>query len=142
RDNPVAPREIRGEIICDRISLEHNSQLILIDISFRVRPGGTLAIMGMTGAGKSSIFNLIPRYYDCTGGTIYLDGIDIKDLPLQLLRSEVSVVMQEPFLFSNTIEENVRFGAEGVAEAEIKKALADAAADDFIVELPEGSATV
>jgi ATP-binding cassette subfamily B multidrug efflux pump len=142
KEKPVAPKRIRGEIIFDRVSFEHNGRLILKDISFRVRPGGTLAIMGMTGAGKSSIINLIPRYYDCTGGTIYLDGIDIKDLPLQLLRSEVSVIMQEPFLFSNTIEENVRFGAEGVAEAEIKKALADAAADDFIVELPEGSATV
>src|SRR5690554_5887198 len=97
--------------VCSSDLFEHNGRLILKDISFRVRPGGTLAIMGMTGAGKSSIINLIPRYYDCTGGTIYLDGIDIKDLPLQLLRSEVSVIMQEPFLFSNTIEENVRFGA-------------------------------
>ncbi len=142
KEKPVAPKGISGEIIFDRVSFEHNGRLILKEISFRVRPGGTLAIMGMTGAGKSSIINLIPRYYDCTGGTIYLDGIDIKELPLQLLRSEVSVVMQEPFLFSNTIKENVRFGAEDVTAAEIRKALADAAADDFIAELPDGSATV
>lgn len=142
KQRPVVPKRIRGEILFDRVSFEHNGVLILKEISFHIKPGGTLAIMGMTGAGKSSIINLIPRYYDCTGGAIYLDGIDIRELPLSLLRSAVSVVMQEPFLFSNTIEENVRFGAEDVTAAEIKKALEDAAADDFIAELPDGSATV
>lgn len=142
KQRPVVPKRIRGEILFDRVSFEHNGVLILKEISFHIKPGGTLAIMGMTGAGKSSIINLISRYYDCTGGAIYLDGIDIRELPLSLLRSAVSVVMQEPFLFSNTIEENVRFGAEDVTAAEIKKALEDAAADDFIAELPDGSATV
>lgn len=142
KQRPVVPKRIRGEILFDRVSFEHIGVLILKEISFHIKPGGTLAIMGMTGAGKSSIINLIPRYYDCTGGAIYLDGIDIRELPLSLLRSAVSVVMQEPFLFSNTIEENVRFGAEDVTAAEIKKALEDAAADDFIAELPDGSATV
>lgn len=142
REKPAAPKRIFGEILFDRVSFEHNGALILKDISFQARPGGTVAIMGMTGSGKSSIINLIPRYYDCTGGAIYLDGVDIKELPLELLRSAVSVVMQDTFLFSNTIEENIRFGSGDVAASEIIKALEDAAADDFIADLPEGSATV
>lgn len=141
-ERPVAPKRIFGEIAFDRVSFEHNGVLILKDISFRARPGSTVAIMGMTGSGKSSIINLIPRYYDCTSGAIYLDGIDIKDLPLEVLRSEVSVVMQDTFLFSNTIEENIRFGSEDVTSAEIKEALEDAAIDDLIAVLPDGSDTV
>ncbi len=101
-----------------------------------------MAIMGLTGSGKSSVINLISRFYDCSSGKITIDGVDIKDWPLGLLREQVSVVMQETFLFSDTILENIQFGSPDTQEGEIMTAAKDAKVDEFVSDLPDGYNTV
>ena len=91
---------IRGEIVFDHVGYERGGQVILQDVSFRIAPGETLGIMGMTGTGKTTIVNLLQRFYDVTSGRILLDGQDIRAIPLIQLRAAMSVVMQEVFLFS------------------------------------------
>jgi ATP-binding cassette subfamily B multidrug efflux pump len=139
---PLIPKRFSGEVVFEGVSFEHHGKLILKDIHLHAKPGGTIAIMGMTGSGKSSLIHLIPRFYECSSGTITLDGIDIKALPLRLLRKQISLVMQDVFLFSDTIAENIQFGSAGVKEEEIDAAIRDAAAEDFLNLLPEGKETV
>lgn len=143
---PAAPtilRNLKGHLVFDHVSLVRDGQVILEDINLNIQPGTTIALMGVTGAGKTSLVNLIGRYYDCSSGAIYLDGVDIRQLPLQLLRKHVAVVMQDTFLFSATIEENVRFGGgEAVTPGEVEAALTQSALADFITGLPDGLATV
>lgn len=139
---PVRPAEFSGRITFENVSFSYHGVEILKDISFDVKPGTTLAIMGMTGSGKTSILNLIGRYYDCSAGRILLDGVDQRDLPLGLLRRQISLVMQDTFLFSDTIEENIKFGNEGATPEQLTAAAADARILDFIAELPAGLQTV
>ncbi|HBG16058.1 MAG TPA: ABC transporter [Firmicutes bacterium] len=141
-ENPIIPQKFNGHLVFKNVSFIHNGKVILEDINLEAKPGATIAIMGMTGAGKSSLVNLIARYYDCSSGSIFLDGVNITQLPLKLLRSQVSVVMQDTFLFSATIEENVKFGWEEVTTPQVKSALEKAALDQFIAELPQGLATI
>lgn len=101
---------IRGEIVFDHVGYERGGQVILQDVSFRIAPGETLGIMGMTGTGKTTIVNLLQRFYDVTSGRILLDGQDIRTIPLIQLRAAMSVVMQEVFLFSDSVSENVKTG--------------------------------
>jgi ATP-binding cassette subfamily B protein len=140
--HPLVPASITGALVFDDVSFEHNGSRILSNISLEAKPGSTIAIMGMTGAGKSSLINLTARYYDCTSGRILLDGIDVKKLPLRLLREQISLVLQDTFLFSDTIENNLRFGTDEASEEEIIQALQDAAIYDFIQALPEGRRTI
>jgi ATP-binding cassette subfamily B multidrug efflux pump len=139
---PVIPNEFKGHVVFENVAFEYNGAVILKNINLELKPGATLAIMGLTGSGKSSIINLIGRYYDCSSGNIYLDGVNIKDWPLKLLREQISIVMQETFLFSDTIRENIKFGSPCVSEAEIMAAAKDARADDFVADLPDGYETV
>lgn len=141
-ENPIIPEKFYGHLVFKNVSFIHNGSVILKNINLDAKPGSTIAIMGVTGSGKSSLVNLIARYYDCTLGEIYLDGINIKDLPLKLLRQQVSVVMQDTFLFSSTIEDNIKFGAKEVSGPQVEAALKAAAINDFIAELPEGLNTV
>ena len=122
--------------------LSNHGNIILKGINLEVKPGKTLAIMGMTGSGKSTLINLLGRFYDCTAGDIFLDGTNIKDLPLALLRKQMAVVMQDTFLFSETVVENIRFGNPNATENQLLQATAIAKIDDFIAELPDGIATV
>ena len=116
---------------------------ILKDITFTVSPGHTLGIMGATGSGKTSIIQLLQRIYDCTEGTISLDDVDVKMLSLHQLRSSISVVMQDVFLFSDTIEDNVRLGKqESLTSEQVKAAAHAASAGDFIEQLESGYDTV
>ncbi len=141
-ENPKKPEEIQGQIVFEDVSFDFAGTTVLKDINITAEPGKTIAIMGITGAGKSSLVNLIGRYYDCKSGRVCFDGIDVKEMDLSVLRKNVSVVMQETFLFSDTIDENIRFGAEGVSEEDYRSACRDSMVDDFVSQMPKGYATV
>ena len=115
---------------------------ILRGISFTVEPGQTVALLGTTGAGKSTIINLIPRFYDVTGGAVLVDGHDIRDVTLASLRSQIGIVLQEALLFSGTVRDNIAYGRPDASLDEVKAAAAAAQAATFIEALPEGYETV
>ncbi|QQG66069.1 ABC transporter ATP-binding protein [Desulfobulbus oligotrophicus] len=110
---------------------------ILCDIDLAVKPGSTVAILGATGAGKSTLINLIPRFYDVIGGSILVNGVDIRELRQQDLRALIAVVPQETILFSGTVADNIRYGKPGATLTEVETAARAAQAHDFIVRLPE-----
>jgi ATP-binding cassette subfamily B multidrug efflux pump len=115
---------------------------VLKDVSFIAQPGQTVAIVGPTGAGKTTIINLIPRFYDVTGGSIKIDGIDVRDVSMKSLREQIGIVLQDTFLFSTTVMENVRFGRPNATDEEVIAAIKLANADSFIERLPEKYQTV
>lgn len=141
-ENPIAPEKFEGHVILRDVSLKFGETEVLKNINIDARPGSTVAIMGMTGSGKSSIINLIGRYYDCTSGDILIDGVSVRDMKLKTLREQVSVVMQDTFLFSDTVEENVRFGAQQADREDMLAASRDARVNDFAMQLKEGYDTV
>lgn len=142
-NNPVLPEKIKGELTFNHVDFELAGKSILRDIDFTLTKGKTLGIMGMTGSGKSSIVNLAQRFYDVTKGEILLDGINIKDLPLSFLRGQISVVMQEAFLFSDSISENIKTGNKDATEWEsVQQASIAAEAHEFIQKLSEQYDTV
>jgi ATP-binding cassette subfamily B protein len=111
---------------------------ILKDVSFTIEPGQTIAIVGHTGAGKTTLTSLMMRFYDVTAGSIRLDGVDVRELDLAALRSHFAVVLQDPFLFTGTIAENIRFGNEAITDATMRQAARDVNVLDFIDSLPAG----
>jgi subfamily B ATP-binding cassette protein MsbA len=113
----------------------------LSDVSLIVKPGETIALVGPSGGGKSTILSLLPRFYDVTSGAVTIDGRDIRELKLHDLRAHIALVTQEPFLFDDTIAANIAYGRPGASQAKIEAAAASAAAHDFISALPEGYAT-
>ena len=115
---------------------------VLEDIDLDIAPGTTVALIGHTGSGKSTLTTLVPRFYDVTGGRVVLDGTDVRDLRLADLRNAIGVVSQDPFLFSASVRANIAFGRADASEAEIEQAARMAQAHDFIVDLPEGYDTV
>ena len=140
---PVTLDEVKGHVTFEHVSLELEGKKILRDISFDVPEGKTIGIMGATGAGKSSIISLLQRFYDVTEGVVKLDGVDIRKLTLKELRSSISVVMQDVFLFSDTIEENIKMGQRSVMPVEeVRKAADSAQAKDFIEKMEEQYETV
>lgn len=142
-DAPIILPQVSGDIVFENVCFSKNDRDILTDISFHLESGKTLGIMGATGAGKTSIINLLQRFYDSTSGSISLDHTDIKDLSLNQLRSSLSLVMQDVFLFSDTISENVRLGNRDKISYElVKQASNDAMASDFIERLDNGYDTV
>jgi len=141
-DKPIKPAEFRGHVEFRNVSFEFGGTTVLKDVNIDAKPGSTIAIMGMTGAGKTSLINLIGRYYDCSSGKVCFDGYDVKELDLFLLRKNVSVIMQDTFLFSDTIEENIKFGTEGVSDEEFMASCRDAMVDEFVSQLPDGYQTV
>jgi ATP-binding cassette, subfamily B, bacterial len=114
----------------------------LADISFEVQPGQVVAIVGPTGAGKSTLISLLPRFYDPSGGQIFLDGRPTKDITLKSLRSQISLVLQEPLLFSGTIADNILYGRAGATMEDVYEAAKSANAHDFIERMPDGYGTV
>lgn len=142
-DSALSMPECKGEIsFCD-VTFELNDSTILKDINFKVEPGKTIGIMGMTGAGKTSIVNLIERFYDVNSGSIKIDGRDVRDIRLDDLRKNISVVMQDVFLFSDTIMENISIGSKGVITQDaICESARAARASDFIDKLKEQYDTV
>ncbi|HET9591213.1 MAG TPA: ABC transporter ATP-binding protein [Anaerolineales bacterium] len=115
---------------------------VLRDVSFTAQPGQTVAIVGPTGAGKTTIINLIPRFYDVTSGSVEIDGIDVRDVSMKSLREQIGIVLQDTFLFSTTVMENVRFGRPRATDEEVVAAIKLANADSFIERLPEKYQTV
>ncbi|MBC8161890.1 MAG: ATP-binding cassette domain-containing protein, partial [Roseiflexaceae bacterium] len=117
--------------------------LMLRNISFQARPGETIAIVGQTGSGKSTLTKLVNRVFDTTKGQVLIDGLDVREWSLDSLRSQIGIIEQDIFLFSRSIGENIAFGARGAAtQAQIEQAAQAAQAHDFIVGFPEGYATV
>lgn len=143
-DKPVVLEQVTGKIEFSHVSFHKADQHeILHDISFTVEPGKTVGIMGATGAGKSSIIYLLQRLYDATDGAIYLDNINVKDLSLKQLRSSISLVMQDVFLFSETILENVKLGKKDVLSFQaVREAAKDAQASSFIERMDSQYDTV
>lgn len=133
---------IKGDIEFRNVSFKYREDLILKNINLKVKAGSTVAIMGTTGSGKSSIINLIGRYYDVSEGAVYVDNYDVKEINLQDLRGKMSIVPQDTFLFSASIEENIRFGKEDATLDEIRDACRLACAEEFIEELEQKYDTV
>lgn len=129
-----------GSIEFQNVSFSYpgNDAAVLHDISLNVQAGETLAIIGETGCGKSSLINLIPRFYDASSGTVKVDGINVKEYQLHELRDRIAVVLQKSELFSSTIRENIKIGNPDASDAEIEAAALAAQADDFIRQQPEG----
>ncbi|MGG1519100.1 ABC transporter ATP-binding protein [Paenibacillus oryzisoli] len=121
---------------------QDDRSLVLRDICLEARRGETVAIIGATGSGKSTLVQLLPRLYDVTSGSIAIDGRDLRDLPLAALRSSIGMIMQESFLFTGTIRDNIAFGKPDATQEEIEAAAAAAQAHDFIAKLPEGYDTL
>ncbi len=135
---PVEPHKSRGTVeFCNvEFSYPGAEESVLRDISFIAVPGKTTAIIGSTGCGKSTLVNLIPRFYDVTGGSIKIDGVDIRDMHLRDLRGRIGLVPQKAFLFSGTIADNLRYGNENATDEELWHALEVAQAKDFVMEIP------
>ncbi len=143
-EQPVILNSVKGDIRFEGVSF-HKEDLheILQDINFHVEPGKTIGIMGATGSGKSSIISLLQRLYDATDGSIYLDGINIKELSLHELRRNIAIVMQDVFLFSDTISDNIKFGKRDRVDFKtIRGAAMDAQAVDFIEQMDKQYDTI
>lgn len=141
--NVVTLDHVSGNVEFDHVSFKLDGKQILSDISFSVNEGKTLGIMGATGSGKSSIINMLHRFYDTTEGSVRLDGVDIRKISLRQLRRSVAVVLQDVFLFSDTIEENIKMGNRNTMQMdEIKSAAASAQASSFIEKMDEQYETV
>jgi len=130
----------KGEIQFTGVSFKYNADLpeVLHDINILIPPGKTAALVGPTGAGKTTIANLIARFYDVTDGAITIDGVDIRDVTVKSLRRQVRVISQDPFLFSRSIADNIRFGNPQASDEEVINAARQANAHDFIDRLPDG----
>ena len=134
---------IRGEVEFDHVTFAYQTDRpVLHDVSFLIKPGSTVALVGPTGAGKSTIINLISRFYDPTAGAVRIDGHDLCDVTLQSLRSQLGIVLQDSFIFSGTIGENIRYGKLEASDAEIEAAAKAANAHVFIQRMELGYATV
>jgi ATP-binding cassette subfamily B protein len=144
-DRPSAKEigAIEGRVDFEHVSAEYKTgEPVLKDINFYAKPGQTVAIVGPTGAGKTTIINLIPRFYDVTGGAVKVDGMDVRDLQAESLRKQIGIVLQDTFLFSTAVMENIRFGRPDASNEEVFAAAKLAHADTFIERLPEKYQTI
>lgn len=139
KENAREMPKIRGEVTFDHVSFSYDkSKKILKDVSFTVKPGESIALVGPTGAGKSTIVNLISRFYNVDSGRVLIDGQDISDVTIHSLRSQMGIMMQDSFIFSGTIGDNIRYGKLTASEEEIQKASRIVCADEFISRMPGG----
>jgi len=139
RDLPAG----HGEVVFENVSFNYtDGNASLTDVSFDAKPGRTIAVVGPTGSGKTTLVNLIPRFYDPVGGSIRVDGVDVRDLKLDQLRRSVSVIFQETFLFSATVTENIAYGKPLASRQEVERCAHAAQAHDFIMELVDGYDTI
>jgi ATP-binding cassette subfamily B protein len=147
RDDAVTLERIRGELRFEHVSFAYrrpdgeHDRLALDDVDLTIAPGETVALVGATGAGKSTFAKLVARFYDPTLGRVVIDGQDVRDVTYESLRSQLGIVPQEAFLFSGTVGSNIAFGAPDASDAEIEAAARAVGAHDFIAALEDGYAT-
>jgi ATP-binding cassette subfamily B protein len=145
KDQPDAIElpEVQGRVHFENVAFRYfgGSEAVLKNVDFEVQPGQTVALLGATGSGKSTIINLLPRFYDPSEGRITIDGHDLRQLTLESLRSQIGIVLQETTLFAGTIRENIAFGRPEAALDEVQAAARSAAAHDFIMSFPDGYET-
>src|SRR5262249_35578767 len=128
-----------GEIRFDHVGFSYPGRAhVLQDISFTARPGEMIALVGLTGAGKTTLVSLIPRFYNATNGRVTIDGVDVRQYKVRPLRETISIVLQDPVLFQGTIEDNIRYGRLDATRREVEGAARAAHAHDFIMRLPRG----
>ena len=143
RDAALELPEGGGHLRFEGVGFEYmDGRPVLQDIDLDVAPGKTIALIGHTGSGKTTLTSLVPRFYDVTGGRVTLDGADVRDLKLTSLRRAIGVISQDPFLFSATVRENITFGAPDLDDAEVERTARLAQAHEFVERLPEGYDTV
>ena len=145
RPEAVALDEMRGRVVFEDVGFsyrEDGGDPVLCDVSFTAEPGQTVAILGSTGSGKSSLINLIPRFYDVSSGRVTIDGVDVRDIHMSQLRDHVGVSLQEVTLFSGTVRDNIRYGRPDASEEEVVRVAKAAQAHDFIMGFPKGYDTM
>jgi ATP-binding cassette subfamily B protein len=128
---------LKGEVVFDNVSAEYTTGTpVLRNVSFKAAAGQTIAIVGPTGAGKTTIINLLPRFYDASTGSVKIDGVDVRDVTAESLRRQIGIVLQDTFLFSASVMDNIRLGRPDASDSEVVAAAALAHADSFIDRLP------
>ncbi|MGB8453885.1 MAG: ABC transporter ATP-binding protein [Anaerocolumna sp.] len=140
--NAIGQRRFQGVIEFKHVNYRAEDDVILTDINFKILPGQTVGIIGATGSGKSTLMNLLCRFYDVTDGDITIDGINVKDMDLYCLRNNIGMAMQDVFLFSDTIEGNIAYGNPDCTFEEVQEAAKIANADEFIRNMPDGYDTI
>ncbi|MBC8446303.1 MAG: ABC transporter ATP-binding protein, partial [Chloroflexi bacterium] len=141
RPNAQPLPNVTGRVAFENVCFSYNhdcQELVLQDINLVAEPGQTVAILGATGSGKSSLTYLIPRFYDVERGRVTLDGVDVRDIPLDALRTQIGIALQETVLFSGTVRDNVRYGRPDATDKEVIAAAKAAQAHDFIAAFPDG----
>ncbi|MBQ6803705.1 MAG: ABC transporter ATP-binding protein, partial [Clostridia bacterium] len=141
-ENAKQPAEYQGHVVFDHVNFSYGDHPVLKDICLEAKPGETIAIMGATGSGKSTLVTLLGRFYDVQSGSIKIDGIDVKEHSLKPLRRQIGYVMQETFLFSDTIADNIRYGDPGADMERVKRSAKVAQAAEFIEHMPGSYETV
>jgi ATP-binding cassette, subfamily B, bacterial len=129
---------VKGELTFDHVSFRYGTRLVLDDVSFTVAPGQMLGVVGHTGSGKSTVANLVCRFYDAAAGSVRLDGVDVTTLAVEQYRRHIGIVLQDSFLFFGTIGENIAYGVPGAPLAKVLEAARAARVHDFVLKLPEG----
>ncbi|RYZ38779.1 MAG: ABC transporter ATP-binding protein [Myxococcaceae bacterium] len=130
---------LKGQVVFEGVSFGYDPERpVLRDVSFRLEPGQTLALVGRTGAGKTTVASLVPRFYDVTAGTVRIDGEDVRQVTRASLRQQMAMVLQEPFLFSGKVADNIAYGKPGATREEVEAAAKAVHAHDFILRLPQG----
>ena len=139
-EDPVEAKDIRGEVVFDDVGFryEEGQEKVLSHVSLKVDAGEYVALVGTSGAGKTTLCSLIPRFYEVTFGTIYLDGVDVRNYTLSSLRKSIGVVQQDVYLFAGTVLDNIRYGRVDATREEVIQAAKDANAHEFIMGLPQG----
>ncbi|WP_171434911.1 ABC transporter ATP-binding protein [Corallococcus exercitus] len=139
----VVLESLKGEVTFEGVSFGYDpARPVLRDVSFHLKPGQTLALVGRTGAGKTTVASLVPRFYDATGGTVRIDGEDVRQVTRGSLRRQMAMVLQEPFLFSGKVADNIAYGKQDATREEVEAAAKAVHAHDFITRLPQGYDTV
>jgi ABC-type multidrug transport system fused ATPase/permease subunit len=135
----IAMPRVQGEIVFDHVNFSYDqTRVVLNDVTFTIKPGQLVALVGQTGSGKTTIASLLCRFYDITGGRITVDGYDLRQVTQHSLRSQIGVVLQDPFIFTDTIANNIRYGRPGASLDEVIAAAKLANCHDFIMRLTDG----